>query len=117
MGRWSLSLATGATGARRPAELPLILPTEEFFPDRYEGKPEDANVNVARVAGYMGAEVEDDHPGTGPRAYGNWKIHRHPSEQTDIGELGKEVHLFRARDGWCCLSILPWGAKTADLTL
>jgi hypothetical protein len=35
----------------------VILPTEEFFPDPYEGRPEDARVMMERVAGYMNVDV------------------------------------------------------------
>jgi len=34
----------------------VVLPTEEFFPDPYEGRPEDAQAMLERVAGYMGVD-------------------------------------------------------------
>ena len=36
----------------------MILPTPEFFPDVYEGRPDDAQAMLIRVAGYMGASAE-----------------------------------------------------------
>jgi hypothetical protein len=41
-----------------PRNARVILPTPEFFPDRYEDKPEDAQVMLARVAGYMGVDPD-----------------------------------------------------------
>jgi hypothetical protein len=37
-----------------PRTARVILPTPEFFPDIYEGRPDDAVAMLSRVAGYMG---------------------------------------------------------------
>ena len=40
-------------GEQTPLKLRVILPTPEFFPDPYQGRPEDAQAMLVRVAGYM----------------------------------------------------------------
>jgi hypothetical protein len=43
-------------GAERSRKARLILPRREFFPDRFDGQPEDARTMLDRVAGYMGLD-------------------------------------------------------------
>ncbi|MGA2497728.1 MAG: hypothetical protein ABSH20_08305 [Tepidisphaeraceae bacterium] len=45
-------------GQDRPRKQTVVLPTPEFFPDRYDATPEDAQVMLNRVAGYMGVNPE-----------------------------------------------------------
>ncbi len=40
-------------GADRLRDAPVILPTEEFFPDPYSGDEEDVRLLVDRVCSYM----------------------------------------------------------------
>jgi hypothetical protein len=44
-------------GRERLLEGRVVLPTEEFFPDPYAGRPEDAQVMLERVAGYMDVDA------------------------------------------------------------
>ena len=63
-------------GRERMLGARVILPTAEFFPDPYEGRPEDVQVMMERVAGYMNVDAgrlelvlfSNDHgmPQTGP---------------------------------------------------
>ena len=43
-----------AFGRDVPRKARMILPTPEFFPDPYEGVPDDVPTMLTRVAGYMG---------------------------------------------------------------
>jgi hypothetical protein len=40
-------------GHDAPANTQVILPTPEFFPDVYEGRPDDAQAMLNRICGYM----------------------------------------------------------------
>jgi hypothetical protein len=41
-----------------PRTAEVVLPTPEFFPDAYAGRPDDAVALFVRVAGYMGVDPE-----------------------------------------------------------
>jgi hypothetical protein len=41
-----------------PRKVRIILPTPEFFPDPYEGRPDDAQGMLIRVAGYMNVDPD-----------------------------------------------------------
>src|SRR5690348_12280373 len=45
-------------GRETPCQVRVIIPTREDFPDPYEGKPEDAQVMMARVAEYMNVDPD-----------------------------------------------------------
>ncbi len=57
-------------GAERLRSEPVILPTPEFFPDAFSWKPEDVDVMLKRICGYMDVPTqnvrlsfyEDDNP-------------------------------------------------------
>ena len=40
-------------------ERPIILPTEEFFPDPWDGSPKAVRLMFRRVCGYMGVDPDD----------------------------------------------------------
>src|SRR5438270_12816282 len=44
-------------GPDRPRSGSVILPTPEFFPDPFNGKEEDAQRMLNRIAGYMGVDA------------------------------------------------------------
>jgi len=44
-------------GAETSSKARMILPTPEFFPDAYDGREEDAQAMLARVAGYMNVDA------------------------------------------------------------
>jgi hypothetical protein len=43
-------------GQETPRKVNVVLPTPEFFPDVYEGRPDDAQSMLLRVAGYMNVD-------------------------------------------------------------
>jgi hypothetical protein len=43
-------------GHDAPANTRVILPTPEFFPDVYEGRPDDAQAMLNRICGYMNVD-------------------------------------------------------------
>jgi hypothetical protein len=43
-------------GEDAPRKCQVVLPTPDFFPDRYDGRPEDARVMLDRVARYMNVD-------------------------------------------------------------
>src|SRR4051812_38202798 len=46
----------GRFGAERPKAAPVVLPTPEFSPDPYHGRPEDVPPLFGRVCGYLGLD-------------------------------------------------------------
>jgi hypothetical protein len=55
-GRWGW--LSEQLGADTPRQVQVVLPTPEFFPDPFHGKPEDVPPMFARVARYMGVESQ-----------------------------------------------------------
>ena len=61
-------------GRERVCRCRAVVPTPEFFPDRFEGREEDVTAMFARVCSYMGVEprrvelyyYSDDDPDLGP---------------------------------------------------
>src|SRR5262249_21156466 len=50
------SWLAGQFGADRPKDAPVVLPTPEFFPDPYDGRPEDVPPLFGRVCGHLGLD-------------------------------------------------------------
>lgn len=86
--RWAW--LTDQFGAQRVRAAEVILPTPEFFPDEFEGKPDDARPILDRVCAYMGIAPETVeltcYEDRNPVQEGEW---RHGTAGLYLEEAGK----------------------------